>query len=56
MQLLKLKIVSKLLELEKDLGSEVIEELPGDLTDIFMKKAWKASMRVLCWEKSVWVL
>ena len=30
MQLLKLKIVSKLLELEKDLGSEVIEELPGD--------------------------
>ena len=30
MQLLKLKIISKLLELEKDLGSEVIEELPGD--------------------------
>ena len=30
MQLLKLKIVSKILELEKDLGSEVIEELPGD--------------------------
>lgn len=30
MQLLKLKTVSKLLELEKDLGSEVIEELPGD--------------------------
>ena len=30
MQLLKLKIVSKLLELEKDLESEVIEELPGD--------------------------
>lgn len=30
MQLLKLKIVSKLLGLEKDLGSEVIEDLPGD--------------------------
>ncbi|EGG92626.1 hypothetical protein HMPREF0491_03093, partial [Lachnospiraceae oral taxon 107 str. F0167] len=30
MQLLKLKIVSKLLGLEKDLGSEVIDELSGD--------------------------
>ncbi len=56
MQLLKLKIVSKLLELEKDLGSEVIEELPVILTDILMKKVWKASMRVRCWEKRVWVL
>ena len=30
MQLLKLRIVSKILGAEKDLGSEVIEELPGD--------------------------
>ena len=29
MQLLKLRIVSKILGAEKDLGSEVIEELPG---------------------------